>query len=128
MTQVAITTAGYLHGELPAAHISLDLRRHFRDPHINPALRYLTGRDQEVYDTVLSTPGIDALIDATVAQVEAYLAGPSAEGRPVEVVVACAGGRHRAAVVGAELDRRLRARGVEVELVHRDLDKDVVAR
>ncbi|WP_220270284.1 RapZ C-terminal domain-containing protein, partial [Marinitenerispora sediminis] len=114
--------------ELPAGHIVLDLRHHFRDPHIDPALRNLTGRDRAVYDAVMGTPGIDALIDATVAQVEAYLSGPSAEGRTVEVVAACAGGRHRAVVVGAELQRRALARGITVELTHRDLDKPVVHR
>jgi UPF0042 nucleotide-binding protein len=125
---VSITTFGYLHGAPPeGAHITLDLRKHFRDPHIRPHLRYLTARDQPVRTTVLDTPGIQPLISATAAAVAAYLSGPSTG--PVTVAVGCAGGRHRAAVVGAELACELSALwGVPARLTHRDLDKDVVER
>jgi RNase adaptor protein for sRNA GlmZ degradation len=65
---VEITTFGYLHGASPAdAHLSLDLRSHFRDPHVSPELRYLTAHDAEIRTAVLSTPGIRALVDATAA-------------------------------------------------------------
>lgn len=38
---ITVVFFGYLHGEPPKA----DLRHHFRDPHVNPGLRYLTARD-----------------------------------------------------------------------------------
>jgi len=62
---VEIVSFGYLHGPPPTAHLILDLRSHFRDPHVDPGLRELT----------------------------AYRSGPSAG--PVTVAVGCAGGRHR---------------------------------
>ncbi|MFC7331402.1 ATPase [Marinactinospora rubrisoli] len=125
--QVEITTFGYLHDTPPAdAHLVADLRRHFRDPHRDPRMRYLTAHDVEVRERVMATPGIAALVDALEAATAAYLAGPVTA--PVRLAVGCAGGRHRAAVVGAELQQRVRARGIEVELVHRDLGKDVVHR
>ncbi|WP_083507416.1 RNase adapter RapZ [Frankia sp. ACN1ag] len=119
MTTVTVVSFGYLHGAPPAAHITLDLRAHFRDPHVSPELRHLTAADQAVRDAVLATPGITDLIDATVAAVAAYQAGPSAG--PLTVAVGCAGGRHRAATVAGELSSRLGAR-----LVHRDLHRPVV--
>ncbi|HMG65622.1 MAG TPA: RNase adapter RapZ, partial [Streptosporangiaceae bacterium] len=94
---VHITSFGYLHGGPPAAHIVLDLRHHFRDPHVSPELRELTARDGAVAAAVLTTPGINHLISATADLVQAYLAGPGAGS--VTVAVGCAGGRHRAAVV-----------------------------
>jgi RNase adaptor protein for sRNA GlmZ degradation len=119
-------TFGYLHGPAPAAHLSVDLRTHFKDPHVAPDLRYLTACDERVRATVLATGGVKALIDAVAAGVHAYLAGPS--GDPVLVAVGCAGGRHRAATVGMELARVLSARGIAVTLTHRDLSRPVIDR
>ena len=118
---VTITSFGYLHAPAPDAHIVLDLRHHFRDPHVSPQLRYLTARDIPVRQAVLGTPGIAELIEAVVAAVRAYLAGPSAG--PVTVAVGCAGGRHRAAVVAEALAQRLGG-----TVGHRDLHRDVVER
>lgn len=125
--QLRITSFGYLHGAAPIAHITLDLRHHFRDPHIRPELRYLTAHDQEVRDAVMATDGIEQLIQAAEAMVGAYLAGPRQD-EPVTVAVGCAGGRHRAATVASVLAERCAARGLDTALVHRDLDKDVVDR
>lgn len=55
------------------------------------------------------------------------LAGPGAG--PLTVAVGCAGGRHRAAMVGMALPRTLTTLlGIPAILTHRDLDKDVVTR
>lgn len=121
LAQVEVTSFGYLHGEPPTAHLTVDLRHHFRDPHVAPELRYLTAHDREVREAVLGTPGISALIDSLDAAVRAFASGPSTG--PITVAVGCAGGRHRAATVAAALADRLGA-----VLVHRDLDKPVVNR
>ncbi|CNF63221.1 glmZ(sRNA)-inactivating NTPase [Mycobacterium tuberculosis] len=127
MHEITITTFGYLHDAPPPAHITLDLREHFRDPHIDPALRYLTARDTAVHEAVRTTPGVLPLLDAAAHAVLAYLAGPSAG--PVTVAVGCAGGRHRAATVGDLLATTLaETHGLAVTLTHRDLDKPVAHR
>jgi RNase adaptor protein for sRNA GlmZ degradation len=124
---VRIITFGYLHGGAPGAHVTLDLRTHFKDPHVSPALRHMTAHDAEVRAAVAATPGIAALVEATVAAVLAYRSGPSAG--PVTVAVGCAGGRHRAATVGMRLAQILAdSHAVPVTLAHRDLTKDVVNR
>ncbi|HEV7628005.1 MAG TPA: RNase adapter RapZ, partial [Streptomyces sp.] len=109
MKDVQIISFGYLHGAPPEAHITLDLREHFRDPHVSPELRYLTAEDQAVRDAVLGTTGVGLLVDATVQAVNAFLFGPS--GSTVRVAVGCAGGRHRAATVAGELADRLTGGG-----------------
>ncbi|GAA4676736.1 RNase adapter RapZ [Streptomyces chumphonensis] len=124
---VTITSFGYLHAPPPAAHLTVDLRNHFRDPHVSPALRYLTAEDQEVRETVLRTPGIVPLLDALAGAVRAYQAGPTPG--PVTVAVGCAGGRHRAPTVASELGYRLAEHaGPPVTVHHRDLPKPVVTR
>ena len=134
--EVQITTFGFLHGDPPDAHLTIDLRHHFRDPHVSPDLRYKTARDPEVREAVWNTPGIPRVIDGAALAVLAFLEGPSAG--PVTVAVGCAGGRHRAASVGEELAEVLSNpqwreitrgnRSVSVTVTHRDLDKDVVNR
>jgi hypothetical protein len=151
---VTIVSIGRLHDEdggewadvLQRATIALDLRRHFRDPHaLSVDLRQLTAHDQVVRDTVMDTPGVREVLAATALQVQGYLAGPTAA--PLTVVTQCAGGRHRAAttamalraVVAGDVEQaaaygladaaeQFVDRDLVVDLVHRDLDKDVVDR
>lgn len=58
MTAVAveIVSFGYLHDAPPAAHLTIDLRQHFRDPHVSPELRFMTADDAPVREAVLNTP------------------------------------------------------------------------
>lgn len=121
---VTITSFGYLHGDPPAAHLTLDLRHHFRDPHVSPALRHMTARDSEVRQAVLGTAGIPALVEAVSDAVVAYLNGPG--GQAVNVAVGCAGGRHRAAVVAEAIRTALADEDVTAAVAHRDLERPVV--
>lgn len=123
---IEIVSFGYGHSAPPEAHVVLDLRQHFRDPHVSPTLRYLTAEDRQVRRTVLRTAGIRPLLRATVHQVRAFEAGPS--GGTIVVAVGCVGGRHRSAVVAHCLARRLRRRGLEVVLRHRDIRRSVLER
>ncbi|ATN93725.1 RNA binding protein [Streptomyces phage Abt2graduatex2] len=120
--RIEIISFGYLHGDPPAAHLTLDLRHHFRDPHVNPELRHMTAEDEPVRTAVLNTPGIVTLIVAAEMAVRAFEMGPSAG--TVRVAVGCAGGRHRAATVAQTLASALDADS----LTHRDLSKPVVDR
>ncbi|MEU5496149.1 RapZ C-terminal domain-containing protein [Streptomyces griseofuscus] len=126
MATVEIVSFGYLHADAPEADIVLDLRRAFRDPHVDPRLRQLTGRDRLVQRAVLNTAGIRQLLRATVRQVRAYAAGPSAD--RIVIGSGCAGGRHRSVVVADQLARRLRRRGHTVTVHHRDIQQPVVQR
>ncbi|MEU2719399.1 RapZ C-terminal domain-containing protein [Streptomyces smyrnaeus] len=127
---VHIVSFGYLHRvkkwELPEADITLDLRRHFRDPHVSPKLRHMTADDAPVRSAVLGTPGIATLIAHTVGAVDAYASGPSAGA--VTVACGCAGGRHRAPTVAAALADLLKAAGHQVFVWHLDLDRPVIQR
>jgi RNase adaptor protein for sRNA GlmZ degradation len=126
MADVEIVSFGYLHGAPPAAHLTIDLRHHFRDPHVSPELRYMTADDAPVRAAVMGTAGIAELVDATVTAVAAFASGPSAG--PVTVADGCAGGRHRAPTFARALADRLRSDGHSVTVTHRDLDKPVVQR
>ncbi|WP_435597085.1 RapZ C-terminal domain-containing protein [Streptomyces anulatus] len=126
MTVVEIVSFGYLHGDPPPAHITLDLRHHFRDPHVSPELRYMTAADKPVQQAVLRTPGITSLVVAVADAVNAFTSGPSTG--PVTVADGCAGGRHRAPAFAQALADRLTADGHTVTLQHRDMHRPVVNR
>ncbi|MFE4577114.1 RapZ C-terminal domain-containing protein [Streptomyces chartreusis] len=123
---VEIVSFGYLHSAPPAAHLTIDLRHHFRDPHVAPELRYMTADDAPVRTAVLNTPGITDLVAATARAVAAFASGPS--GGTVVVADGCAGGRHRAPTFARALAACLRAAGHSVTVSHRDMGKDVVQR
>ncbi|MFD5345439.1 ATPase [Streptomyces anulatus] len=126
VSEVEIVSFGYLHGEPPAAHLTIDLRHHFRDPHVRPELRYMTADDAPVRAAVLATPGITALVDATAPAVDAFASGPTAG--VVTVADGCAGGRHRAPTFARALAERLTAAGHSVTVQDRDIAKAVVQR
>ncbi|WP_324951532.1 RapZ C-terminal domain-containing protein [Streptomyces sp. WAC00288] len=104
----------------------IDLRHHFRDPHLRPELRYLTAHDQEVCETVLATAGIEQVLQAARAMVQGYLTGPARTSRSPSRSAARAAGTGPGSRPPSS--RTVRARGLDVHLVHRDLDKDVVKR
>lgn len=65
MAEVDIVTFGYGHGKgVPPADITLDLRDLFRDPHVDPELREMTGEDDAVIASVLAMPGFTEYIEA----------------------------------------------------------------
>lgn len=127
MASIEVMSFGYGHSDgVPEAHLIVDMREHFRDPHRDPRMRELTGRDRVVQRKVLSTLGVRPLLRATTRQVQALAAGPS--GGAVRVAFGCVGGRHRSAVAAAVLAKLLRRRGHLVRLIHRDIDKPVIKR
>jgi UPF0042 nucleotide-binding protein len=124
-----ITSFGYGHATAPAADMVFDVRTAFRDPHVDPALRHRTARDQEVAATVLATPGVRPLIASMAASALAYATGPGSEtGAEVTIAVGCVGGRHRAPTIAATLADVLLAMALDVDLVHRDIDRRVLTR
>ncbi|MGW5877395.1 RapZ C-terminal domain-containing protein [Nocardiopsis terrae] len=121
MQAVHVTSFGYSYGDAPDdAHLVADLRDHFLNP--APHLPNLAFPDTRVREHVLSTPGINALIEALSAAADALICGPGAD--DVVLAVGCSGGEHRAPTVAAAVAQRLQGRGHEVDLSHRDLHRD----
>ncbi|MFI1572862.1 hypothetical protein [Streptomyces anulatus] len=73
-----------------------------------------------------ATYSIEEVVQSPLAMVGR--SSPARQEEPVTVAAGCAGGRRRAATVAGELAERCAARGLDVDLVDRDLDKDVVER
>lgn len=122
--RITIVSFGYGHGPAPTATLTADLRLHYRDPHIDPALRHLDANDERVRKTVADTSGTSQLVAALASAVAAYLLGPSPA--PITIAVGCVGGRHRAPSVAAALQERLNDYRITASLLHRDLHQPVI--
>jgi RNase adaptor protein for sRNA GlmZ degradation len=123
---VTVTSFGYGHSNPPEADLTVDARRLLRNPHHDPAMRYLTGLDAPVRDHVLATPGARNLIANIAAAAAALLADTGA--RQVTLAVGCVGGRHRSVVLAASIADALRGAGLSIRLEHRDVHRPVIQR
>jgi RNase adaptor protein for sRNA GlmZ degradation len=132
--RVDLRSFGYRHGDpgqgwgqLPAEpHVVIDVRVHFRDPHVCAELRQLDAADSRVRAAVLGTPGAAALAERIAGIAMAYLAGP--DSGPVIIAVGCAGGRHRSAVIAEHAAAILARHRVAATVTHRDLRRPVISR
>lgn len=118
-----VQSCGSGHGELPQAHILVNVADWFRDPHISPTMRAKTARDPEVAEHVRRTAGVEEFGRALFELVAVFV---GLQQGTVRVALHCIGGRHRSPVMAEDLGALGRACGWNVEVSHRDLDKPVL--
>lgn len=150
---ITIVSIGHLHGIersehadiLQRATIAVDFGHHFRDPHCIQELRERSATDEAVRVAFINSPGVRRILAATALQISGYLTGTSTA--PITVVTQCASGRHQAAtaalalraVVAGDVEqaaefgldgasRAFSFRGLNVELIHQDINRAVVRR
>jgi RNase adaptor protein for sRNA GlmZ degradation len=125
---ITVLSYGTGHGPLAAEpDVIFPLAHRFRDPHVSPEMRELTGLDKIVVDNVMAQPGAHAYLLATFNLVTALrVASRNAD---LLAVFSCIGGRHRSVAFAVALCTLL-ARWFpgQVELVHRDVEKAVITR
>jgi len=118
---VTIVSFGFKHG-LPLEFNNVFDVRFLPNPHFEPALTHLTGRDPEVAKYVMGPEGSEY-----VHQVETLLRFVlpqyQKEGKLyVTICVGCTGGRHRSVAVVEELRRRL-GHDWDILVRHRDVER-----
>lgn len=121
---VTLLSFGYRYGVPPAGELLFDVR-FLPNPHFEPALRPRTGLDEDVAAYVLEHPRTVELLAHLGAFLDYVLARYDAEGKAyLTIGIGCTGGRHRSVAVAEAVARRLRAAGREVNVQHRDLEKE----
>jgi RNase adaptor protein for sRNA GlmZ degradation len=122
--RLLVVSFGYGHNEQPTADVTVDVRDWFRDPHIDPAMRAMTGLDPRVHLKVVDTPGVHDLIQATLGVAEVLL---NLDTHSVTVAFGCVGGRHRSVVLANELAARAFTAGWHpVEVSHLHVERPVL--
>jgi rhodanese/phosphatase family RapZ-like protein len=124
--QLRVVSFGYGHGEdLPAADHTADVRDWFKDPHVSPELRELTGRDQAVIDNVLETEGVVDYLDGLYRLANTLR---NLQVRTVTIAIGCVGGRHRSVVIAQQLADMAEGAGWTVQVEHLHVDRPVIRR
>ena len=98
--------------------------RFLKNPHYEPALRPLTGRDSAVAAFVATDPDYRPFVDRLQGLIGPLLPRFDAEGKSyLTIAVGCTGGRHRSVALAEELAEWLRRSGRSVTLSHRDAER-----
>ncbi len=124
---LSVMSFGFRHGLPQHADMVLDVR-FLPNPHFVPELRPLTGVDPPVQSFVVDRPESQEFIEKVVELLRFLLPRYQREGKAyVTVAIGCTGGKHRSVAMAAEIARRI-GEGVPLNLVHRDVTKDELAR
>jgi UPF0042 nucleotide-binding protein len=122
--RATVVSFGFKYGIPVDADMVFDMR-FLPNPHWDPQLRPLTGLDPAVSDFVLGQAAAAEFLDRVDALLDTVYDGFLRERKPyLSLAVGCTGGKHRSVAMGDELGKRLRKRGVEVSVVHRDMGRE----
>ncbi len=125
-TRLAVTfmSFGFKHGPPREEDLAFDVR-FLPNPHYEPELRDLTGRDQAVIDYVARDGRLGELYERLHPLLDFLLPQYVAEGKShLVIAIGCTGGRHRSVAIAEHLAERYRTNeDLVVALAHRDIDK-----
>ena len=118
---IFVTSFSYREGLPREADLVFDMR-FLANPHYEPNLRPLTGRDQAVVDYIAADPHFAPFFAHLTAMLESLLPRYAAEGRSyLTIAVGCTGGRHRSVMTAERLAAWLASKEHRINLNHRDV-------
>ena len=121
---VTFQSFGFKYGPARDPDLLLDVR-FLPNPHYEPDLRPLTGRDQRVVDFVNRDGELDAFYERPHPLLDYLLPQYLAEGKAhLVVAIGCTGGHHRSVAIAEHLAGRYgAAKDYLVEVTHRDIER-----
>ena len=120
--RVEVVSFGFKYGLPIDADIVMDVR-FLPNPHYIPELRPLTGKDETVYDYVMSFPETEEFYQQFETLLETIMPGYIKEGKSsLTVAIGCTGGQHRSVALSERISAGL-AKNYKVNVTHRDKDK-----
>ncbi|HGL3105941.1 TPA: RNase adapter RapZ, partial [Enterococcus faecium] len=120
--RIEFVSFGFKYGLPIDSDIVMDVR-FLPNPHYIPELRPLTGKDQPVYDYVMSFDETQSFYHKFLDLLETVLPGYIKEGKSsLTVAIGCTGGQHRSVALTERLANAL-GKNYKVNVTHRDKDK-----
>ncbi len=117
---ITLVTFGYKYGVPFDLDLMFDLR-FLPNPHFVPELKPQTGEDARVREYVTGGAGFRGVSARLLQFLEYLLPRYRSEGKSyLTIGFGCTGGRHRSVAVALAMAERLRERGYEVNVKHRD--------
>jgi UPF0042 nucleotide-binding protein len=119
--QTTVLSFGYKHGLPLDTDLVIDCR-FLPNPHWVEDLRHQTGLDQPVRDYVMSQDVTALFLDELTSLLDLLLPAYVTEGKSyLTLALGCTGGHHRSVVIAEEVAARLRDRGYDPKVSHRDI-------
>jgi len=120
---VFVTSFAYRNGLPREADLVFDVR-FLANPHYDPALRPMTGREEPIAAYVAADPGFSPFFDGLTGLLTPLLPRYAAEGKSyLTIAVGCTGGRHRSVFTAERLAAWLETQGLDVHIHHRELER-----
>ena len=120
-TRISVMSFSFRRGLPREADLVFDVR-FLKNPHYDPALKPLTGRDPAVAAFIATDPDYRPYVDRLKALIGPLLPRFDAEGKSyLTIAIGCTGGKHRSVALAEELADWLRSAGRSVTLSHRDV-------
>ena len=120
--RIEILSFGFKYGLPIDADIVMDVR-FLPNPHYIPELRPLTGKDEPVYEYVMSFPETEEFYQQFSTLLQTIMPGYVKEGKSsLTVAIGCTGGQHRSVALSERIGAVL-AEDYRVNITHRDKDK-----
>ena len=120
---LSLVSFGYKFGIPYDADFTLDCR-FIPNPHWNPSLQPMSGREEPVAAAVLGHLATSEFIANFMRLFQTAMPGFLQEGkRYITIAFGCTGGRHRSVAVAEEVAKQMKSLGVEVHLQHRDVER-----
>lgn len=121
--QVFVTSFSFRLGIPREADLVFDVR-FLTNPHWDPQLRPLTGRDAPVQAKVAADPDFPAFFQNLTGLLRPLLPRYNQEGKSyLTVAIGCTGGKHRSVFVAERLAAWLKDLDLKVGISHRDLER-----
>ncbi len=116
------TSFGFKHGIPLDADFVFDIRS-LPNPHYDPVLRPLTGKDTAVQKFLQNTPEANEMLDDIKHLIEKWLPGFVRDHRSyLTVAIGCTGGQHRSVYFVESLSTYFKAQQHQVLIRHRELN------
>ncbi len=120
-TTVTISSFGFSRGTPPLSDLVFDMR-FLVNPHWDPNLRPMTGKDAPVGDYIRKDPVFSEAFERIRDLLVMLLPRFEANGKAyVNIAFGCTGGRHRSVFMAEEIASALREQGFSPTLLHRNL-------
>lgn len=121
VVSILLQTFGFKHGVPNDVDFVLDVRC-LPNPHWQPELRPLTGRESRVARFLEHAPEVSEMRDDLARFFDRWIPRFEADGRSyLTVAIGCTGGQHRSVYMGEQLRLHFEAGGRKVMVRHREL-------
>lgn len=121
--KIIVESFGFKYGLPLDADYVFDVR-FLPNPHWNPALRPMTGLEQPVIDFLSKHGDVGNFIYKTRNYIETWLPMLEKNNRSyLTIAIGCTGGKHRSVYIAQQLGEYFQAKGKNVKIQHKSLEK-----